>query len=82
MYFSMVLLTQKEHRSTQEWFSALVRHSSDLIIVLDEEGLVAELEPKPPRLLLESPPRMPSEPLVCLTFTPMIALVSSPGLAN
>jgi len=41
----MVVLTQEEHGSTREWFSALVQRSSDLIIVLDERGSVIYSNP-------------------------------------
>jgi PAS domain S-box-containing protein len=41
----MVVLNQQEHASTLEWFSALVQRSSDLIIVLDEQGDVTYSNP-------------------------------------
>ncbi len=41
----MLLLTERGHTREDEWFLALVQHSSDLIVVVDEAGAVAYANP-------------------------------------
>lgn len=42
---SVLLLPQRAQTSQEEWFLALVQHSSDLIIVVDEAGVVLYANP-------------------------------------